>query len=401
MNSVDIIVVGGGMVGLSAALSAANNGYQVAVADAAPAPQKASDAISNRVSAINLNSQHWLTQLGAWQGIEAQRATPFQWMHVWQSDQPGEVTLKGSDLAGQTGASELGHIVENNVVASALHQQAQAHANIQLFQHVQCQQLNLGEREAWLTLEDGTMLGAQLVVAADGANSWCRQQASLPITFRDYGHHAIVATVKTQRPHEHCARQAFTEHGPLAFLPLHQPDLCSIVWSVPPEVATEISALDNPAFAKKLTAAFDATLGVCELVSQPTVIPLTMRYARQWLKPRLVLMGDAAHTIHPLAGQGVNLGFGDAQAWAEQLQALANRSNQDEVLDLGDVNHWRGYERARKAAAMEMIAGMDAIKFTFSAHPAPLKTLIGLGMNLVDKAPVIKTQLIKKAMGLV
>lgn len=391
MNSYDFVIVGGGMVGLSAALGCARLGYKVAVVDAAPEP-KMSEAISNRVSALNAASQAWLSKLGAWSGIKQNRATPFKWMQVWQANHGGEVVLNGNEL----GVANLGHIVENQVICQSLFDQACTNDNLQLYYSAPAKQLNLGEREAWLTLEDGTMLGAQLIIAADGGHSWCRQQANLPITFRDYGHHALVAIVRTQREHGNCARQAFTEHGPLAFLPLNEANLCSIVWSVPPEVAAEYEALEPEAFARKLTAAFDSELGLCQLEDQVARIPLTMRYARQWLKPRLALMGDAAHTIHPLAGQGVNLGFADAQAFCERLAEL----KQQGISELGDTANWRGYERSRKAAAMEMIAAMDAIKLAFSPQPAPLKNLIGLGMNLVNQAAPVKSLLMKKAMGL-
>ena len=391
MHSFDFVVIGGGMVGLSAALGCAQLGYQVAVVDAGPPPQ-VSDTISNRVSAINAASEHWLTELNAWAGIRQQRATPFKWMQVWQANYGGEVILDGNEL----GVPALGHIVENQVICHALYEQASDSPNIQLFYSASARQMNLGEREAWLTLDDGTMLGAQQIVGADGGHSWCRQQADMPITFRDYGHHALVATVRTEREHEHCARQAFTEQGPLAFLPLNEPSLCSMVWSVPPEVATEYETLEPQAFERKLTAAFDSQLGMCQLKDKVNRIPLTMRYARQWLKPRIALMGDAAHTIHPLAGQGVNLGFADAKAFCEQLAQLQEQG----VTDLGELQHWRPYERSRKAAAVEMIAAMEAIKLAFSPQPAPLKQLIGLGMNLVNQTRPAKSLLMKRAMGI-
>ncbi|MBD1388757.1 FAD-dependent monooxygenase [Neiella sp. HB171785] len=394
MQSVDIVVIGGGMVGLSAALGCASLGYQVAVVDRATEPQTASEQIANRVSAINAASQQWLEKLGCWPGIVAQRATPYRTMSVWQADQFGQLDMTANDLGQQV----LGHIIENQVITSALFQQAQQQDNLQLFYGAACSKLHLNEREAWLALEDGTMLGAQLIICADGANSWGRKQANLPLTFRDYGHHAIVATVKTDLPHDHCARQVFTQDGPLAFLPLHEPNLCSIVWSLPPERADELMALPAEAFNRKLTAAFDSQLGLCAVADDRASIPLTMRYARQWLKHRLVLMGDAAHTIHPLAGQGVNLGVADVIDFVAALEQA--KADHGDELDLGEPQFWRGYERKRKTAAVEMITAMEAIKQTFSDLPMPVKGMIGVGMNLLNKASPIKNALVKRAMGL-
>ncbi|MBW8192684.1 FAD-dependent oxidoreductase [Neiella marina] len=394
MQSVDIVIIGGGMVGLSAAIGCARLGYQVVVVDQAKPPQAASDVIANRVSAISAASQRWLTQLDSWAGIEAQRATAYQTMAVWQADQLGELHMDANEL----GQPALGHIVENQVVTYALFQQAQQQTNLQLLYQSQCQQLHLNEREAWLALEGGQMIGAQLVICADGANSWGRQQANLPLTFRDYGHHAIVATVRTEQPHQHCARQAFTAAGPLAFLPLHDEHLCSIVWSIPPAQAEQLMALPDDGFNRKLTAAFDAQLGLCRVEGERAAIPLTMRYARRWLKHRLVLMGDAAHTIHPLAGQGVNLGFADAAAFVAELAQLTEASA--ESLDLGEQQHWRSYERQRKTAAVEMIAAMEGIKQAFSLQASPLRGIIGAGMNLVNQLSPVKNALVKKAMGL-
>ena len=380
------------MVGLSAALGVAQSGLAVAVVDSGKEPSQVSGEPANRVSAISAASQLWLAKLGAWDKIITQRLTPYRNMEVWQSDRLGRLDVRAQEL----GVKELGHIVENDAISFALWQQAKQHSNIELYYGNPCKQLNLNEREAWLTLENGSMLGAQLMIGADGAHSWSRQQANLPMTYRDYGHHAIVATVKIEKAHEQCARQAFTKYGPLAFLPLHEPHLCSIVWSLPPEVAKAHMSLDSESFNRKLTAAFNSQLGLCEAQADRAVFPLTMRYVRQWAKHRLILMGDAAHTIHPLAGQGANLGFADAMAAVETIKALSQNSGQ---FDLGLLNHWRSYERARKSSAVEMLAAMEAIKQAFSPLPAPLKTLIGAGMNLVNQVTPLKKVLVKRAMG--
>ncbi len=391
MKSVDLIVVGGGMVGLSAAIGAAQLGYQVALVDAASEPC-VDEAISNRVSAVNHASQAWLEQLGAWPAIVGKRACRFESMQVWQSCYGGELRFDGEGL----GVADLGHIVENQVICWALYEQARTLTNITCYYNSAPVALKNSSREAWLTLADGQMLGAQLIFAADGANSWCRAQAHLPLTYKDYGHHALVATVEVEKPHQNCARQAFTQNGPLAFLPLQPAHICSIVWSLPPEQAMAYQQLSAEDFGKKLTAAFDAELGCCTLVDEISRIPLTMRYARHWLAERLVLMGDAAHTIHPLAGQGVNLGFADAKAACDQLALHAPTG----PADLGDLARWRPYERARKTAAVEMLAVMEAIKQTFCTTPSGLRQVVGLGMQLLNRCEPAKELLIRRAMGL-
>ncbi|GAA5217213.1 FAD-dependent oxidoreductase [Corallincola platygyrae] len=393
MSSYDLIVVGGGMVGLSLAAALADTPLRVAVIDKGQPPVgQASDndqsSYTNRVSALNHNSEQFLRDIGAWQHIAPARLSPYQQMSVWEKDSFARIGFAADELA----MSHLGHIVENSHICAGLYQAVKQAANVDLLYGVAPKKLRLSEREAWLLLDDDEPVSAPLMVAGDGAHSWLRQQARLPLTFWDYDHHALVATIKTDLPHSHTAYQIFTPDGPLAFLPLPEDNLCSIVWSLPPELAKQHGQASEAEFNKQLATAFDMKLGLCELQGERAVIPLTMRYARNWSCDRVVLMGDAAHTIHPLAGQGVNLGFQDAKALAKHLLALADGNK-----DIGLRQNLRAYERERKAETVAMIAAMEGIKRLFSNDIPPLKLLRGVGMRVADELTPLKQQLAKLA----
>ncbi|EDM56818.1 protein VisC, partial [Vibrio parahaemolyticus AQ3810] len=281
------------------------------------------------------------------------------------------------------------------VIQLALLEQVQKLENVTLFMPARCATLAVGEQESWLTLDNGQAMTAKLVVGADGANSWLRNQMDIPLTHWDYGHHALVANVKTADPHHSIARQIFTPHGPLAFLPMSQPNMCSIVWSTEPNRAEELLVMSGEAFNKTLTSEFDARLGVCEVVGERAAFPLKMRYARDFVVERVALVGDAAHTIHPLAGQGVNLGLLDAASLAQEVLTLWKQGQ-----DIGSKRNLRGYERWRKAEAAKMIAAMQGFRDLFSGgHPAK-KLVRGIGLSLAGQLPGAKDEIMKRALGL-
>jgi 2-octaprenylphenol hydroxylase len=340
---------------------------------------------------LSLASQRILQQVGAWRGIEVRRLQPYGQMEVWEQDSFGRIAFDAASLR----QPELGHIVENRVIQLALLEAILDGDNIQLLSPARASSLQSGEAGSLLLLEDGRALSAKLVVAADGAHSWVRRQADIPLTSWDYGHHALVATVRCAEPHEAVARQIFTPEGPLAFLPLWQPDLCSIVWSVPAARAEALCQCDEEHFNRQLTTAFDGRLGLCKVEGARSAIPLTARYARDFARERLVLVGDAAHTIHPLAGQGVNLGLLDAAALAEQI--LRNHAA---GKDIGRLANLRGYERWRKSEAASMLAAMEGLKRLF-AGSNPLKKLVrGAGLCAFDLLTPLKQSVIRAAMGL-
>lgn len=385
----DVAIVGGGMVGLATAIGLAMDDCRVVVIDAGETQAVSGDA-RLRVSAINKASQRLLSQLGAWAYIDESRMGPYQKMAVWDKDGLGKIGFDAHSISEQT----LGSIVENDNISHALATRAAELEGITHLENRRLDKIAFGEREAWLTLDNGDNLSAALVIGADGANSWVREQCKIPMTFWDYGHHAIVATIRTELPHNATARQVFLSDGPLAFLPLFENNLCSIVWSVPPAKAQTLLAGEAIQFERSLTAAFDGKLGLCKLESEPQAFPLRMRYARHFARHRLLLAGDAAHTIHPLAGQGVNLGFLDAAAIIETLAELKLKGK-----DIGDYANLRALERWRKADALEMIAAMEGFKRLFDGSNPVKKAIRDLGLNLVDNLSPVKTLFMQQAMG--
>ncbi|MDM2845897.1 FAD-dependent 2-octaprenylphenol hydroxylase [Citrobacter portucalensis] len=392
MQSVDVAIVGGGMVGLAVACGLQGSGLRVAVLEQHVPQSLAADAPPQlRVSAINAASEKLLTRLGVWSDIVARRACCYHGMEVWDKDSFGRIAFDDQSM----GYSHLGHIVENSEIHYALWQKAQRSPDITLMAPAELQQVAWGENEAFLSLKDGAMLTARLVVGADGANSWLRNKADIPLTFWDYRHHALVATIRTQEAHGAVARQAFHGEGILAFLPLSDPHLCSIVWSLSPQEAERMQQASVDEFNQALNIAFDNRLGLCSLESERQAFPLTGRYARQFAAHRLALVGDAAHTIHPLAGQGVNLGFMDAAELIDELKRLQRQGK-----DIGQYLYLRRYERSRKHSAALMLAGMQGFRELFAGENPAKKLLRDIGLKLADTLPGVKPQLIRQAMGL-
>nr|WP_211217163.1 FAD-dependent monooxygenase [Psychromonas hadalis] len=390
MLSYDLTIVGGGMVGLTLAASLAKSNLKIAIIENREATPL-SDAPASRVSAISATSRTIFEKIGVWQYINPKRITPYDTMCVWEKDSFGKIEFD----AQQVEAEQLGYIIENEQIQHALLTVVQQQHNVTFYCPDKLSNIALGDGEAWLTLDSGKNITTKLVVGADGANSWVRKQVNIPLTHWDYNHHAIVATIKTDLPHQHCARQVFTPEGPLAFLPLFEKDLCSIVWSVPPEKAKQLQALSAIEFNKQLTRTFDNRLGFCELQSERVSFPLTMRYARDFAKHRIALIGDAAHTIHPLAGQGVNLGLLDAVSLAQCLL----KSSESEK-DIGLYENLRQFERWRKTEAAQMIASMELLKQLFHGDNPVQKTVRDLALLFADNVAPLKKQFIKQAMGL-
>ena len=296
MRQVDVVIVGGGMVGLSLACGLAQSGFAVTVLEAGPTPLP-DERIDCRVSALSRASETLLQQLGAWPLLP--RKTAYRTMKVWELDGPAALSLDCATLM----EPDLGHIVENHQLRLTLWQRA-AQLGVDLTPDVSLLPMTRQTTLAELRSTTGEIWRSPLLVAADGAESWLRQQARVPLLRRDYGHWALVANVRTALPHDACARQCFTPEGPLAFLPLHEPDLCSIVWSLPPARAQALCEADEADFLRELYVAFDGQLGLCQLEGSRRTLPLQARLARDFVQERLALVGDAAHTIHPAGGAG-------------------------------------------------------------------------------------------------
>lgn len=385
MEQADLIIVGGGMVGLALAAALADSPLTVVVLEQGAAPLVPPRL--ERVSALNHASLALLTRLGVWP-LPAELATPIQAMEVWQADAPGRISFDPA-LAG---ASDLGAIVANDALVAALWQRLQRARNVTLVADAAPDQLTIGKRDAFLKLADGRTFSGALLVAADGANSWLRQQAGLPQMFADYGHDALVTTLDCDQPHQGIAYQVFHQAGPLALLPLPNSHQVSLVWSQPPLAADANAALTDDAFSRAVTAASDSRLGLLKVAGPRLRFPLRWRYSRHWLADHLAVIGDAAHTIHPLAGQGANLGLMDAAVLAEQLLTqTAAGGAVDQQAGL------RSFERWRKADALALSAAMAGLRGVF-ALPAPLRLVVGAGMDLVDRLTPLKQQLLQHAL---
>ncbi|RLR18170.1 FAD-dependent 2-octaprenylphenol hydroxylase [Sodalis-like symbiont of Bactericera trigonica] len=392
MQAFDIVINGGGMVGLALACGLQGSVLRVAVIERqAPEAIPPADRPALRVSAINAASRRLLQHVRVWDAITAERANPYRGIEVWERDSFGRIAFDGAEL----GYPELGHIIENTVIQHALWRRAGELAEVTLITPASLRQVAWGENEAFITLDDDRMLTARLVVAADGAHSWLRAQADIPLTFWDYQHYALVATARTAQPHGNIARQTFHGDSILAFLPLSAPHVSSIVWSLPPAVARERLTAPADAFNVALATNFSLALGLCELQGERQIFPLTGRYARNFAAHRLVLVGDAAHTVHPLAGQGVNLGFMDVAVLLGEVRRLRKAGK-----DIGHYPYLRRYERSRKQSAALMLAGMQGFRELFAGQHPLKKWVRDAGLRLADTLPGMKPRLIQQAIGL-
>lgn len=400
----DVIVVGAGMVGVTFATALAPSGAKIVLLEQKPGDvsgfgewvkTQQSEGYDPRVSALTCASQQILQSVGAWENMQGYRLSPYTDMDVWDGEGTGHIHFSARDLHEPA----LGHIVENRVTLAGLYEAMQQHDNIQLITGAEVESLSWPENGCRsIKLKDGSELSAELVVASDGALSKTRQMAGIPMWEWDYGHHAIVTTVKTAQPHQKTAWQRFTEDGPLALLPLSSEEgdcYCSIVWSTSPVHAKALMEMDDAQFCAALTRTFEGRLGDILWSDQRFVFPLRQRHAKHYIQQSFVAIGDAAHTIHPLAGQGVNLGLLDAAQLAETLTEARNRGDA-----IGSERVLRRYQRIRRADNLQMSAAMEGFKQLFNSQQPVLRLARNMGMSLLDKIGPVKNHIVQEAMGL-
>jgi 2-octaprenyl-3-methyl-6-methoxy-1,4-benzoquinol hydroxylase/2-octaprenylphenol hydroxylase len=386
----DVAIVGAGMVGAALALALAREGFDVAVVETrAPAAWRSEDEVDPRVVALAPSSCALLESLDAWQMISAARACAFRRMHVWDALAPGELEFDAAD----DGTNALGYIVENRLIQHRLWQALETQARIALHCPARVTQTELDADRRMLAFEDGSRLAARLVVAADGADSPLRELLGLATQNRDYTQRALVAHVATERTHENTAWQRFLPGATLAFLPLAD-GRSSIVWSAPEAEAARLLALDDAAFCAELGAAFDFRLGRITQCTQRVMFPLRLRLAERYIAPRFALIGDAAHVVHPLAGQGVNLGLRDV----DELRSVVIEARAAK-RDLAAETGLRRYERRRRSDNTLAAHGFDAIQRVFGSDAMPVAALRGVGLQLVNRIAPLKRMFARHAAG--
>ncbi|WP_295386526.1 UbiH/UbiF/VisC/COQ6 family ubiquinone biosynthesis hydroxylase [uncultured Thiodictyon sp.] len=385
------MVVGGGMVGAAFALACAGKGLTIALVEARP-PQRTWPAgeIDLRVSALSRASQRLLQRLGVWGRIAELGASPYRQMRVWDAVGGGSIHFDAADL----GEPDLGHIVENRAIQLALWERLETRPELNLVCPASIADLQRSPDGTRLVLADGRTLGARLLVGADGRDSLIRELAQIPSRGWDYDQRAIVATIAPAQWHQETARQRFLPTGPLALLPLAD-GRCSIVWSASGSRADELLALDDAAFSDALTEATEGRLGRLRLDSPRAAVSLRLAHAQRYVEPGLALIGDAAHAVHPLAGQGVNLGFLDAAELAATLDSARERHR-----DFASLATLRRYERARRGDNLSMLAAMDGLKRLFGTDLAPVAAVRSLGLSLTDRLGPVKRLLMDRALGL-
>lgn len=397
----DVVVIGGGIAGASLALALRDQGMRIALVEArafAQDPLPAASGVNDfdlRVSALTPRSQHFLEGLGAWDAIAGYRLCTYRHMTVWDAQGTGQIEFDESEVDG----AALGHIVENRAIVHALTAQLLKAPDIAALEGCSLERCETqDDGDVHVTLSNGSELSTPLLVAADGALSRVRELFEFETREWDYGHRAIVATIATERAHEDTAWQSFSPDGPLALLPLPSvgdEHRVSIVWSQRDEVADALLEADDDTFCARLTEAAEGRLGDVLACSGRAAFPLRQRHAVDYVKPGIALVGDAAHTIHPLAGQGINLGLQDVAVLAEEVIAARERG-----APIGSLAVLQRYQRRRKGDNLLMMAAMDGFKRLFEQPALPVRWLRNTGMRALDKLLPVKSQVMRHAMGL-
>ena len=373
----DIVVIGGGLVGSALACALGDSNKSVLVLESGSAQIDIPGNYDLRVSAITHASANFFEAVGAWDSMRKARMGEIREMQVWDEGGSGSLLLDAADTAEPC----LAYIIENNVIRTALYQRLQQLSNIRYLENATADLVSI-EDDRIILESGGNRFSTRLLVGADGARSVVREWAQIETSGWSFAQTAIVATIKSEHPHEHTAFQRFLHTGPLAFLPLDDSHTSSIVWSADTERARELLALSDDDFISELEMAFENRLGKLELNSQRAAFPLSLMHVEHTIAHRIALIGDAAHRVHPLAGQGLNLGLADVAALAEVLTGQG--------ADVGARRVLRQYERWRSGDTRLMVKLMDLFKRTYGTQQPVIQGLRNFGMDLVNSNSVVR-----------
>lgn len=381
----DVVIVGAGLVGASLARALARSDLELALIEPAP-PSAPSEDWDSRIYALSPASQAFLERIGAWEAIDAARLGPVREMKI-SGDRGAELGFSAYD----SGVERLATIIESGRVQHALWSLLAGQGNLRRHAPARPVSVQFRADAVELTLDNGSVVRTRLLVGADGARSWVRESAGIAARDRSFGQLGVVANFSCARAHHGTAFQWFRDDGILAYLPLPG-NRISIVWSTPEANARELLALDPAAFCSRVATAGADTLGILEMITRPAAFPLESLSAAAFTGDRVALVGDAAHVVHPLAGQGVNLGFGDAEALAAILSARGP------VRDAGDALLLRRYGRRRAEAILAMRVATTGLNRLFSAQIPGLARVRNAGLALTDRLPVLKNLLVRHAL---
>jgi len=391
-HAVDVIIVGAGITGQAAAGLLAREGLQVALIDAQETAKTGQDAPPDpRALAITPASRQILDAVGAWSKMDPRRIGHFRRMDVWDENGRGEIHFDSADVCRPT----LGYIIESTILTRALTAAIRNESRVSWYQPARPRSLDVEPQQAVVSLDDGRCITARLVIAADGKDSLTRSLAGIGFVRHDYEQAALACIVRTEKAHGDTARQRFLSDGTLAFLPMNDAHECGIVWSILPEQVQALLKLETTVFQRELEATLEMRLGAVTALGPRVHYPLGHGSAERYIGDRLALIGDAAHVVHPLAGQGANLGILDAAALSQVVTETYRRGR-----DIGDRQVLRRYERWRRGDDQFMMHVMTGFKELFTRQTPPLPQLRNLGLRITDRLPPVKHYLMEYAMGI-
>ncbi|MEM9101678.1 MAG: UbiH/UbiF/VisC/COQ6 family ubiquinone biosynthesis hydroxylase [Pseudomonadota bacterium] len=389
---VDICVAGGGMVGLTACALLVKSGFKVCLVEPRHLEETFHDKPSlTRVSAINLLSRRLFEQLSVWDKLSEPSFAPYYAMQLWDAEGQGQLSLDASTMGFDT----LGHIASNDALRAALWYQLKKDINFTYLEATQVQDLEHNDQSIFVSTTSNHRIVAELLIAADGGRSFIRKHLNISTKETSYAQTALVSLIHSEKPHKNIAYQRFMRSGPLAFLPTADPHVSSIVWSQNNAIAQELLNLDKKAFIQRLEKAFENRLGTLKLDSELSQFPLLKRHSERYQAQRVALIGDAKHSVHPMAGQGANLGFMDAAVLNEVISECRRKT-----IDIGSQYTLRQYERRRKSDTLALLGMLDGIKWLFGT-PHPLPTFArNWGFSLLNRSTLLKKEILHVAMGL-